>query len=76
MSSQVRRKIMYWFTLILGIAILSFQFIQYVTGNLSLDLNEGAVMLIAVVFMVNPHSISNSYKTIINFKFNGRKDEQ
>lgn len=76
MSSQVRRKIMYWFTLVLGILILCVQFYRYVKGSLELGLAEGAVTIFAVVFMVNPHAISNSYNSIIKWKFNGSKDEQ
>lgn len=76
MSAQVRRKIMYWFTLILGILILSRQCYCYYNSTITLSVGEFAVTLIAVVLMVNPHSISDSYSRIIKSKFNDTKDEQ
>lgn len=70
MSAQLRKMIMYWFTLFLGIAILLYQFYCFVTGSLELDYKNFAVTIIAVVFMINPHAISNTYKSIINKKLN------
>lgn len=74
MSSQLRKAIMYWFTLILGILVLSFQSYRYFTDALELSLKEFSVTMIAVVFMVNPNAISNTYRAIVKSKFNGKNE--
>lgn len=74
MSSQLRKAIMYWFTLILGILVLSFQSYRYFTDALELNIKEFAVTMIAVVFMVNPNAISNTYRAIVKSKFNGKNE--
>lgn len=65
---------MFWFTLVIGIVILSAQVYRYVTGTLQLSVGEFGVTVLAVVLMANPHFISNSYRRIINSKFNESND--
>ena len=74
MSSQIRKAIMFWFTLFLGIALLSIQSYRYYTNTIELNLQEFAVTMIAVVFMVNPNTISDTYKAIVKSKLNGKDD--
>jgi len=74
MSIQQRRAIMYWFTLILGIAILSLQLYKYFTGTLELKLEEGIVFACGVVLMKNPNIISNGLRSFINSKTNEKNE--
>ena len=74
MSSQIRKAIMYWFSLLLGILVLSLQTYRYFNNTIVLDLKEFAVTMIAVVFMVNPNTISNTYRAIVKSKLNGKND--
>lgn len=74
MSLQQRRAIMYWFTLIFGIAILCLQFYKYFTGALELKLEEGIVSVVAVAMMRNPNIISDGLKSFINSKTNEKNE--
>lgn len=70
MSIQQRRAIMYWFTLLLGIALLCLQFYKYFMGTLELKLEEAVVFACGVVLMRNPNIISNGLRSFINSKTN------
>jgi hypothetical protein len=74
MSIQQRRAIMYWFTLIFGIAILCLQFYKYFTGTLELKIEEGIVSVCAVALMRNPNIISDGLKSFINSKTNEKNE--
>lgn len=74
MSLQQRRAIMYWFTLLLGIALLCLQFYKYLTGTLELKLEEGIVFACGVVLMRNPNIISDGLKSFINSKTNEKNE--
>lgn len=74
MSYQTRRAIMYWFTLMFGIAILCLQFYKYFTGALDLKLEEGIVFVFAVVLTSNPNIISDGLKKFINSKTNEKNE--
>lgn len=68
MSIQQRREVMYWFTLLVGMAILGMQLYQFFTGQLELTFKEGCVSAFAVVLMGNPNILSNGLKAFINSK--------
>jgi len=74
MSIQQRRAILYWFTLILGIAILCLQFYKYFTGTLELKLEEAIVFACGIVLMRNPNIISDGFKSFINSKTNEKNE--
>lgn len=74
MSIQTRRAIMYWFTLFLGIAILSLQFYKYFAGVLELNFEEAIVFACGVVLMYNPNVISNGLRSFINSKTNEKNE--
>lgn len=74
MSIQQRREVMYWFTLLVGMAILVMQLVKFFTGKLELTIEEGCVSAFAIVLMGNPNIISNGLKAFINAK-TGEKNE-
>lgn len=74
MSAQQRRAIMYWFTLIFGIAILCLQFYKYFTGTLEIKLEEGIIFGCGILLMKNPNIISDGLKSFINSKTNEKNE--
>ena len=68
MSTELRRTIMYWFTLLAGIAIVVMQIYKYFNDSLELTIEEGCVTIFAVVLMKNPNIFSDGFKAFIKKK--------
>lgn len=74
MSRQIQRQIAYWFMLILGIAILAFQFAKYFQGVLELKYEEIIVTSIGVMMVLNPLSLLEVIRTIVKSKYGKSND--
>lgn len=72
MSQNFRRAIGFWFMLLLGIALLSFQFYKYFTNSLELTIEESIVTMVALTMIINPLLIIEFLRKIVNTKFNGK----
>lgn len=68
MSSAIRKTIMYWVTLLLGIIILCNQTFSYLTGTIELCTQELVVTIVAIAMMINPHVISNAIRLFVKRK--------
>nr|WP_315245172.1 hypothetical protein [uncultured Flavobacterium sp.] len=75
MSRNTRRQIAYWFMLVLGIALLSFQFKKYFDNTLELKYEEVIVTVIAICMVLNPLSLLELIKTIVNQKYGKNNDQ-
>jgi hypothetical protein len=74
MSVEQRRSIMYWFTLLAGIAILVMQIYKYFTNTLELTIENGIVSAFAIVLMRNPNMLANGVKSFITSKTNDKNE--
>jgi len=74
MSVQQRRAVMYWFTLIAGIAIIIMQIYKYFSGKLELTIEEGIVSAFAIVLMRNPNVLADGVKSFISSKTNEKNE--
>ncbi len=75
MSIQLRRKIGYWFMLLLGIAILSLQLKKYFDNTLEFRYEEIIVTVIALFMVLNPASLLDLLGRIINTKYGKNTNE-
>ena len=74
MSQDMRRMIGFWFMLLLGIAILTFQFYKYYSGTLEFTIEESIVTLVGLSMIINPTVILDMLKRIVSTKFNGKNE--
>lgn len=74
MSQDMRRFIGFWFMLLLGIAILTFQFYKYFNGTLEFTIEESIVTLVGLSMIINPTVILDMLKRIVSTKFNGKNE--
>jgi hypothetical protein len=74
MSQDMRRFIGFWFMLLLGIAILSFQFYKYFKGTLAFTVEESIVCIVGLSMIINPSVILDMIKRIVNTKFGGKNE--
>jgi len=69
MSRQIKRKIAYWFMLLLGILIMVMQVRKYFLGTLEMKWEELIVFTIGFCLVWNPLSIVGLIQTVINSKY-------
>jgi len=74
MSINSRRKIAYWFMLLLGIGLLCLQFKKYYFNTLEFSIEEFIVTMVAVVMAINPLFFLESLAKFINSKTNEKNE--
>lgn len=74
MSQDMRRMVGFWFMLLLGIAILSFQFYKYFKGTLEFTIEESIVSIVGLSMIINPTVILDMIKRIFTTKFGGKNE--
>ncbi|MBC7847262.1 MAG: hypothetical protein H7Y10_12295 [Flavobacterium sp.] len=74
MSINTRRKVAYWFMLILGIGLLCLQFKKYYFNTLEFSIEEFIVTMVAVVMAINPLFFLESLSKFINSKTNEKNE--
>ena len=65
MSKELRSKLSYWFFLLVGIVVISYQVYKYVTDQLVFSIPEVIITVIAAAFIRKPNLISESWTLII-----------
>jgi hypothetical protein len=68
MSIRQRKEIGYWFLLILGLTLNTFQVYKYLTGQLVYSNLELVVLVVGVAFNFAPKFILNLFERIITKK--------
>jgi hypothetical protein len=68
MSIRQRKEIAYWFLLILGLTLNTFQVYKYVTGQLVYSNLELVVLVVGVAFNFAPKFILNMFEKVITKK--------
>jgi hypothetical protein len=68
MSIRQRKEIAYWFLLILGLTLNTFQVYKYITGQLVYSNLELVVLVVGVAFNFAPKFILNMFEKVITKK--------
>jgi hypothetical protein len=68
MSIRQRKEIGYWFLLILGLTLNTFQVYKYLTGQLVYSNLELVVLVVGVAFNFAPKFILNMFEKVITKK--------
>jgi hypothetical protein len=57
MSQSFKTAIKYWFWLIIGIALISFQVYKYFRNTLEFSAQEAVILFVGLMFMIKPTAI-------------------
>jgi len=57
MSQSFKTAIKYWFWLIIGIALISFQTYKYFSNTLEFSTKEAVILFVGLMFMIRPTAI-------------------
>ena len=68
MSIKQRREIAYWFFLILGLTLNSFQAYKYLTNQLTYSNLELVVLVVGVGLCIKPNFILDMFEKLITKK--------
>lgn len=68
MSQSFVTKLKYWFWLLVGIFLISFQVYKYFSNTLELTTQEGVVFLVGLMFMIRPTAIPDLVLKVIGRK--------
>jgi hypothetical protein len=66
MSKELISRISYWFYLILGISINSYQGYKYFTDKLDFNYGEVLIFALAITLTIKPNLIPDLLKTVVN----------
>lgn len=72
MSRALIRRISYWFYLILGISINSYQGYKYFTDRLVLSYGEVVIFALAITLTIKPNLIPDLVKDVVS-RFSNNK---
>ena len=72
MSRALIRKISYWFYLVLGVSINSYQGYKYFADKLILSYGEVVIFALAITLTIKPNMIPDMVKTFVS-KFSNNK---
>jgi hypothetical protein len=68
MSQNFKTALKYWFWLIVGVFLISFQVYKYFTNILEFNTQEAAILFLGMMFMIKPTVIPDAI-----LKFFGKK---
>lgn len=57
MSQSFTTKLKFWFWLLIGIALISFQTYKYFSNTLEFTVQEAVILLVGLMFMIRPTAI-------------------
>ena len=73
MSLKIRRFIGYWFMLLLGIFLLTWQARKYILGNFSSDwiqlTIEAVITCVSIIMILQPLALIEVIQKIVKFKY-------
>jgi uncharacterized membrane protein YczE len=68
MSQNFKTALKYWFWLLVGTLLISFQVYKYVTNTLEFSTEEAIVLFVGLMFMIRPTAIPDTILKIFGKK--------